>query len=90
MSQAKKSFKDEPAMRFISAINEQEQEQAAEQTTVPGKYTIAPRTVEPKTRRLQLVLQPSLYSKVKERAEASGVSVNEYIHQVLEIATKGE
>lgn len=88
MAQAKKSFKDEPAMQFISAINEQEQ--AAGQITVPGRYTIAPRTVEPKTRRLQLVLQPSLYSKVKERAEASGVSVNEYIHQVLEIATKGE
>lgn len=88
MSQVKKSFKDEPAMQFISTINEDEP--AKESPTVPGRYTIAPRTIEAKSRRLQLVIQPSLYNKVKERAEQSGVSVNEYIHQVLEIATKGE
>lgn len=87
MSQPKKSFKDEPALQFISGANEPEQE--TPQTTIPGTYTIAPRKEERKTCRMQLVLKPSLRDKVKERAAQSGVSVNEYIHQVLEIATKG-
>lgn len=87
MSHPKKSFKDEPALQFISSADNPEQETL--QTTIPGTYTIAPRKEETKSRRIQLVIKPSLHDKVKERAAQSGVSVNEYIHQVLEIATKG-
>lgn len=38
------------------------------------------------TRRLQLVLQPSLYERVKARAKVRGLSVNEYVHRILDNA----
>lgn len=53
-------------------------------------YVIAPRIVETKSKRLQLAIQPSLYDKVKYKADSCEVSVNDFIHQVLEIATIGD
>ena len=38
---------------------------------------------EAKSRRLQLLIQPSLYEAVKERAEAEGLSINETISELL-------
>ncbi len=90
---AKKTFKDNPALQFISTAEEtEEREKTAE--TVPAKapegYKLNPLYVETKSRRLQLVLQPSLYDRVKARAKASGLSVNEYCHQILDEATREE
>ena len=56
----------------------------------PKGYKLNPLYVETKSRRLQLVLQPSLYDKVKAGAAAAGLSVNEYVHQILENATREE
>lgn len=39
--------------------------------------------VETKSRRVQLLMQPSLYAKLKERARQEDVSVNELIHGIL-------
>ena len=50
----------------------------------PAGYRV--QYVETKTKRLQLVLQPSLYKKLKENAKKSGLSVNEYVHRVLKAA----
>ena len=91
---AKKTFKDNPALQFISAADEEteEREQAAE--AVPAKapegYKLNPLYVETKTKRLQLVLQPSLFNRVKKGAKQAGLSVNEYVHRILDEATKGE
>jgi predicted HicB family RNase H-like nuclease len=85
---AKKSFKDNltPAMQFISTpVEERPQIDAP-----PEGYKVNPQYIEKKTRRLQLVLQPSLYERVKARAEQSGSSVNDYIHSILEEATREE
>lgn len=89
---AKKSFKDNPALQFISATEEEPQEQATQQPTekAPEGYKRNPLYVETKSRRLQLVLQPSLYERVKSRAKASELSVNEYVHQLLDEATREE
>ena len=46
----------------------------------------APQGREAKTRRLQLLLTPSLYEAVKERADAEGLSVNETISELLQTA----
>lgn len=54
----------------------------------PDGYKRNPLYIETKSRRLQLVLQPSLYERVKACAVASGLSVNEYIHQILDSATR--
>ena len=79
---AKKSFKDNPALRFLSAAEEPAQA-AHTGTKAPEGYKLNPMYVETRSRRLQLVLQPSLYEKVREKASEEGISVNEYIHRVL-------
>lgn len=89
---AKKSFKDNPALQFISSAEEERMEPEREKPTgkAPDGYKVNPLYVETKSRRLQLVLQPSLYERVKKRATNSGLSVNEYIHQILDEATREE
>ena len=92
---AKKTFKDNPALQFISSVNEEREQETptrAEQTTpkAPEGYKANPLYVEIKSRRLQLVLQPSLYDRVKARAKAEGLSVNEYVHKTLDEATREE
>ena len=47
-----------------------------------GARTTPPRK-EYKSRRLQLLIQPSLYEEIRDRAEAEGLSVNEEIHNLL-------
>ena len=39
---------------------------------------------EYRTKRFQMVFKPSLFEKVKKRAEADNVSINEFITQLLE------
>lgn len=58
--------------------------------TPPAGYKMNPMYVETKSRRLQLVLQPSLYERVKKAAQNSDLSVNEYVHQILDQATPKE
>lgn len=98
MIMAKKSFKSNinPAMQFISAVEEtevKEQPVVEEKKTVeaiPEGYKIDYRFVETKSRRLSLLVQPSIHEKLKKGAAASGKSLNEYIHSLLEEAVKGE
>ena len=88
---SKKSFKDNPALQFISETDSTPQTISESMpATVPKGYKINPLYVETKTRRLQLVLQPSLFDRVKKEAKKSGLSVNEYVHRILDEATKRE
>ena len=52
------------------------------ETIIPAARPTPPRK-EFKSRRLQLLIQPSLYEAIKDRAEAEGLSVNEEIHNLL-------
>ena len=68
-----KSFNiSNPVMDCISKPAEQEQER--------------PKRVKPerKSRQLVSLLKPSLYQKLKDKAEAEGVSVNEMLNIILE------
>lgn len=86
-----------PAAAFISAA---EPEAAPAQPTpssavdvtapAPDGYMINPIYIEKKTRRLQLLIKPSLYNAVKAKADAEGQSVNECINAILEAATKAK
>ena len=85
----KKSFIDNPALQFISTAEPEETRQ--EERELPASQAkLNPLYVETKSRRLQLVLQPSLYDRVKAGAAAAGLSVNEYVHQILDTATREE
>lgn len=56
----------------------------------PEGFKANPLFVETKSRRMQLLVQPSLYDAIKARATAEGTSVNELVHSILEAAIKGE
>jgi len=78
----------EPEEAKIPAQTVNAPETAAERAQEPFKPHREPK--ENKTRRVQLVLRPSLYERLKEEAAAADLSVNDYIHQLLESALKGE
>jgi hypothetical protein len=86
----KKSFKDNPAMRFISTGQTATGTipDAEEKPTAPMKPN--PLYIETKSKRLQLLIQPTLHRKLKDRATAQGVSLNELIHTALQEYTEGE
>lgn len=89
----KKSFKTElnPALQFISipATEETaEREEAPGTKTAPEGYKLNPLYIEKRSKRLQLLVQPSLYDRIKAQAETEGCSVNDLIHRVLEEAVK--
>ena len=42
--------------------------------------------IETKSRRLQLLVQPSLYEKIKARANEENISVNALVHSLLKEA----
>lgn len=87
-----------PAMAFISeesieAVDGQQEKEAPVLKAPTGEkppkgYKVNPLYVETKSRRLQLVLQPSLYERIKEGAIDAGLSVNEYVHRILDEATQ--
>ena len=91
---SKKTFKDEfnPALQFISTstdsteVENTEQEQQNISATVPMKRN--PLYIETKSKRIQLLIQPSLHSKLKDIAEQKETSINDLIHTILEKATR--
>jgi len=88
---SKKNFKNEfnPALQFISASEEGENKEQAPQIipdTVPMKRN--PLYIETKSKRVQLLMQPSLHGKLQAMAGQKGTSLNELIHLILQQAAK--
>ena len=73
-----KKAAENPALQFLS----QEEEQAEEPVRPPYQR----KSREYKTRRLQLLMKPSLHDALKERADEEDTSVNDLIHSLLEAA----
>lgn len=100
----RKSFIDEetgnPALAFISETSikavedgEETKEQELKAPTgekPPKGYKYNPLYIETKTKRVQLVFQPSLYEKIRAASKAAGLSFNEFCHRALSEATKEE
>ncbi|MDL2237949.1 hypothetical protein LJC56_09005 [Christensenellaceae bacterium OttesenSCG-928-K19] len=106
---AKKSFKDNPALQFISTVPPAPQPESAspqsvqqkQSTKVPDapqqpkrKVTATRRAALPdrgpgfeaKSKRLNLLIRPSLFEAVSSAAQSKGMSNNDLIHQILEQA----
>lgn len=83
----RKSFRNEisPAMQFISPNGADDGVHPA--VDVPEGHKRNSLYTETKSKRVQLLLQPSLYMRVKEMAARRGVSVNELVHSILDDAT---
>lgn len=101
---AKKTFKEDinPAMNFISADTVKAKAEV-EGGQEPGNETISelrkkapegfklnPLYVETRSKRIQSLIQPSLYEKIKNRAIKEKTSVNEIINSVLLEAFRDE
>jgi len=84
----KKSFKDDmnPALQFISAP--EEASEGADDGGPPAGYKKNPKYIENKSRRVQLLMQPSLHQRIKARAELEGKSFNDLANILLEEALK--
>ncbi len=83
---AKKDFSNAPAINtFIS--NTAEKEQHKPLTTEQNNevtFQYAPQKKEIKNRRLQLVVTPTLYKKIKSKAEENNTSMNDLICQLID------
>ena len=75
-----KNYKSNPALNFIS--EQAPKDKAPEGMKLNPEYIA--KYIEKRTRRVQIILQPSLYERAKEKAKSSGVSFNDYIHALLE------
>lgn len=87
----KKTFKAEladPAMQFISTPSENTGTSVDMHFTreIPKGYKANPYYIETKSKRLQLLIRPSLLKKLKGRAEVEGCSVNNLVNSILEEA----
>ena len=82
-----KDFTNNPALAFIASAKIQHKDETVRETPQEEEGTAVRREykmVEKKTKRRQLVLQPSLDAWVEEEAKKKGLSVNGYIHKLLE------
>lgn len=77
-----KDFKNNPSMSFISQESIDKVDGTAPETA-PAGYKINPEYIETKSRRVQVLVQPSVYEEVKARAKAEGISTNEAINNAL-------
>lgn len=95
----KKSFKDNPALQFISEPqNEAETEQFTNEKetasvkvkheepvkTAEVKTKINPLYIETKSKRVQLLMQPTLHTQLYRLAKKKKTSFNELVHKALE------
>lgn len=77
---------DDPALSFISREAREEGPGPLPPAPAPGTGRPAPAQGEARSRRVQLVMQPSLYARAKEASEQAGLSFNEFCRQALEQA----
>jgi len=91
---AKKDFKGNPAMSFISQESIDKVDGKPEGTTsptgtrkAPAGYKPNPEFIETKSKRVQILVQPSLHREAKAVADKLGISLNDFIHRAIQEAT---
>lgn len=87
---AKKNFKDNPALQFISTADPAEPTQDTAEPAPQYPMKRNPLYIETKSRRVQLMFQPSLYNKIKALATEQGKSINDTIHSILDEHINGK
>lgn len=87
---AKKSFKDNPALNFITppaparpAPSAAAGPAGVQKTAPEAPLKPNPLYVETKSKRVQLLMQPGLHARLKELAGRRRQSLNDLIHTVL-------
>lgn len=92
----KKDFKYNPAMSFISqeSIDKVDGKPADTIPTgsrkAPEGYKLNPEFIETKSKRVQILIQPSLHKEAKAVADKLGISLNDFIHRAIQEATHND
>lgn len=75
-----------PAMQFIDQpeTEGQPKEPAAQPERRRMDITFTPHFNERRSKRVQMLIQPSLYERLKDAADKHGASLNEMMHKLLE------
>lgn len=85
-----KDFKNSPALSFISSAEQVKDTQSADKA--PEGMRLNPayieKYIEKRSKRVQIIMQPSLYEKAKAKAESRGTSFNDYVHSLIEADNK--
>lgn len=82
-SKPKTTRRVKPKKEDGAKLPDQEVEERKETITIPKGYKLDNSLIEVKSKRLQLVMQPSLLERVKAQATKENISVNELMHRVL-------
>ena len=94
----KKSFTSaNPAMAFISSVSDESEltEPQPVITSISANHVAEvpmkrnPEYIETKSKRVQMLMQPSLYDAVKKEAKDKNISVNEMMHEILKNHVEG-
>ena len=90
---AKKDFKTNPVMNFISQESidkvEGKPEKKPGKKKAPEGYKPNPEYIEVKSRRVQILLQPSIHEAIKAKAKAESISTNEAINEAIKKYVEG-
>jgi len=95
---SKKSFKDNPALQFMSRAeeihSEPREERVAEVREIKpiapaspavDNFRVMPMMVfEAKSKRFNMLIRPSVFSHLKKISESKGTSVNDLINTIVE------
>lgn len=89
MTANKKTFKkDNPALSFMTPVEEEEATvdvvKPVKRSEAPEGYKINPEFIETKSKRVQLLLQPSTVEAIKSLASKKGLSMNEAINEAIQ------
>lgn len=93
---AKKSFinKDNPVMSFISQPSIEAVDGKTTDNIIPtgaskapAGYKPNPEFIETKSKRVQILVQPSLHKEAKAVADKLGISLNDFINRAIQEAT---
>jgi len=93
---SKKSFRDNPALQFMSRAEEGKKEERQEETrreeirdirevkAATDNFRIVPIAFEAKSKRFNMLIRPSVYASLKEMSQNKGTSVNDLINKIVE------
>ena len=91
---SKKSFKDNPALQFMSRaevaiaevgkVDKTKNEEIKEVTEFVDGFGEGRVFFEAKSKRFNMLIRPSVYNNLKKMAEIKGTSVNDLINKIVE------
>lgn len=89
MTANKKTFKkDNPALSFMTPVEEEEATvdvvKPVKRSEAPEGYKVKPEFIETKSKRVQLLLQPSTVEAIKSLASKKELSMNEAINEAIQ------